>query len=190
LSSNAANELKLRLSQPYSMHGFHLTTVVDGLIHRIEAMTDSTARATAVQRLQEEILDGQAHCTNGFVVRMCNVLVGLDEQIVVQLKPSEILQARISKLMEVKRKLGNWTAGHEPVEWSRGCFIDAAKELDECEVYAETERKVWLDPFLYGFMDDIVEGCTSEKDVEQRWAEWNLPNERWALLLCFNGLAK
>jgi hypothetical protein len=177
------NEVKQRMSHPYSMHGYHMNTVIDGLWTRICAM-NGEAQATAVKRFEEEVLDGAKHCTNGFMVRLCNVLVGLDENIQMRLNPSEILQARVPQTMKAKRDAGGWKEGEEPWQWSRDCFIETVKDLDECEVYVITTRQQWLTPFLDGFEEEVVCECEDEKAVRSRWKELGLPDEPWAIGHC------
>lgn len=188
LRPDVLNELKIRLSQPYSMHGYHMHTIIDGLFARISAFESIELRKTAIQRFEEEVLDGQYHCTNGFMVRMTNVLVGLDENIKMQLNPSEILQARIPATMKSKREAGNWREGYEPWQWFRDCFVETAKDLDDCDVNASSEREKWLEPFFSRFIDDLIEGCNTQEDVTNRWKEWGLPNEGWAQSRILNNL--
>ena len=142
------------------------------------------AQQTAIQRFEEEIADGKDHCTNGFMVRLCSVLLGLDENVQMQLNASQILQARIPQTMASKRKAGGWKEGQEPWEWSRNCFIETAKDLDECDVYTILERQKWLSPFLEGFEDELLKDCRISEDVATRWETWKLPDETWALAQC------
>ncbi len=183
LRSNVLNELKQRMSHPYSMHGYHINVIIDGLWTRICAMKGE-AQLTAIKRFEEEVLDGAEHCTNGFMVRLCNVLLGLDENIQMRLNPSEILQARVPQTMKTKREAGGWKEGEEPWQWSRDCFIETVKDLDECEVEAITTRQQWLTPFLEGFEEDLIKDCEEEEQVRVRWNEWGLPEEPWALQHC------
>jgi hypothetical protein len=183
LRSDVLNEVKQRMSHPYSMHGYHINVIIDGLWVRICAM-NGEAQLTAVKRFEEEVLDGAKHCTNGFMVRMCNVLLGLDENIQMRLNPSEILQARVPQTMKAKREAGRWKEGEEPWQWSRDCFIETVKDLDECEVYVITTRQQWLTPFLDGFEEEVLRECEDEKAVRSRWKELGLPEEQWALQHC------
>ena len=86
--------------------------------------------------------------------------------------------------MEANRKKGGYEPGAEPWEWYRDCFIDTVRDLDDCDVFSELERKKWLDPFLYGFMDEFLKDCKLYEDVDKRWREWNLPAEDYAISLC------
>lgn len=189
LQSNAVRELEVRLSHPYSMHGHHINDIVDGLWAKICSMTGE-AQQTAIQRFEEEIADGKNHCTNGFVVRLSNVLLGLDDNVQMQLNASQILQARIPQTMASKRKAGSWKEGEEPWEWSRDCFIETAKDLDECDVYTILERQKWLLPFLEGFEDELLKDCHTREDVAARWKNWKLPDEPWALAQCERNIEK
>ncbi len=173
-------EIKLRLSQPYSMHGYHVKTIIDGLWTKICSM-EGDARITAVKRFEEEIKDGMFHCTNGFMVRLCNVLMGLDENIKMQLNSSEILQARVPQTMKTKREAGGWKEGEEPWQWSRDCFIETVKDLNECEEYKLLTRQQWLTHFLEGFEDELVKDSKDDDSLKHQWKEWGLPYEPWAI---------
>ncbi len=183
LRSAVLNEVKQRMSHPYSMHGYHINVIIDGLWTRICAM-EGEAQATAVKRFEEEVLDSAKHCTNGFMVRLCNVLLGLDENIQMRLNPSEILQARVPQTMKIKREAGGWKEGEEPWQWSRDCFIETVKDLDECEVEVMTTRQQWLTPFLESFEEVLIRDCEEEEHIRKRWKEWGLPEEPWAIEYC------
>lgn len=175
-------ELETRLSQPYSMHGFTLMAVVERLWARILAFEGDT-KATALQRFEEEVREGAPHCTNGFMVRMANVLIGLDENVVLKLDPQQILQVRVPRIMiEIRKKGADGTPykeGEEPWQWARDCFIAVMKELTELEITVPSRREDWLLPFYEGFIEELMEGVTKSK-VEATWLA-QLPMERWAV---------
>ncbi len=157
LAEEIIREFDLRFKTPYSMHSTTALALCERLWARIEAFPPDT-RETALQRLVEEIGEARHHCMNGFMVRMVNVLQGLDENIIMRLLPRQIMQQRVPLTMRKKREKGGWEEGQEPWQWSRDCFVETCKDLDDCEERDAMRRREWLDPFYEGFVDELVKG--------------------------------
>jgi hypothetical protein len=177
------SEFQLRFRTPYSMHGTTTFLLCERLWARIEAFPPDV-QVTALQRLVEEVNEAKPHCMNGFMVRMVNVLLGLDENVVLRLLPRQILQQRVPLTMRKLREKGGWAEGMEPWEWSRDCFVETCKDLDDCEEKDPSGRREWLETFYEGFVDQLIDGFngsqSGEQHVEARFTDLGLPDEQWA----------
>lgn len=175
-----AKEYAIRLQSPYSMFGHSLFHILErhwAFLNRLPTQH----RQTALQRLEEECQDAKKNCTNGFVARMINVFVGLDERIVMKLESSQILQARVPLIMKQAREKGGWREGDEPWEWSRDCFNEVCKTLTECDERTIQKRREWLDPFFEGFVEAVLENGCTKSNVRHRWISLGIEQEQWAI---------
>ena len=186
-------EIAERMDAPYSMHGTTVDKLVHNLWYRILDFPLETKK-TALQRLYEEVVEARGMCTNGFMVRMVNVLQGLDDKIIMKLETRQIMQTRVPLTMKKMRTTGGWTEGEEPWEWYRDCFKETCKDLDDCEEHMESARMEWLMPFLDGLLDELKKGYEAPQEetnsllsmqnqefIRKRFDELGLPKEDWAI---------
>ena len=178
------------------MYSF-LFPILDKLVHNLwYRILDFPLeiKKTALQRLYEEVVEARGMCTNGFMVRMVNVLQGLDDKIIMKLETRQIMQTRVPLTMKKMRKAGNWIEGEEPWEWYRDCYKETCKDLDDCDEHMESARMEWLSPFLEGLFEELKKGYEpSQSDTEtllsiqkqefikRRFHELDLPKEDWAI---------
>jgi hypothetical protein len=160
--------LRERLQIPYSMHGHTVTEIVDRLWLRISDFPLPT-RTEVVQRFCDEVMDADKHCTNGFMVRMANVLIGFDENCVMQLRPSQIIQARISATMKRLRTTVGITTGEEPWTYWRDCVVQTWVDMEEVEM-VDAERITWLTPLIDPMLPDL---CIEPLAVKAEMATLN-----------------
>ena len=189
-TNSIVDEIADRMNAPYSMHGTTVDKLVHNLWYRILDFPLETKK-TALQRLYEEVTEARGMCTNGFMVRMVNVLQGLDDKIVMKLETRQIMQTRVPLTMKKMRTKGNWKEGEEPWQWHVECFKETCKDLDDCEEGSISGRREWLELFLDGFMDELLKGYQPPTDghevhsyrhafIHQRFEELGLPQEEWA----------
>jgi len=70
------------------------------LVDRVWAYIQThTHRTELVKRLLEELEEGHAHCGNGKVARLMNVLVGFEETMTTIIDPKELFQNKIGDLV-------------------------------------------------------------------------------------------
>jgi hypothetical protein len=125
------------------------------------------------------------------MVRMVNVLQGLDDKIVMKLETRQIMQTRVPLTMKKMRTKDNWKEGEEPWQWHVECFKETCKDLDDCEEGSVSGRREWLELFLDGFMNELLKGYKPPTDghevhsyrhafIHRRFEELGLPQEEWA----------
>lgn len=153
--------LRERLAIPYSMHGHTIREIVDRLWLRICDFPD-TVRPEVLRRFREEVLEAHKFCMNGFMVRMANVLVGFDENIVMQLRPTQIIQARIPATMKRLRDALDSPAGEEPWTYWRDCTVQTWTDMEEVDMDV-AEREVWLTPLIEPMLDFL---CTEPRAIK------------------------
>ena len=148
-------EIALRLRSPYTMHGYQLHTVLEKLWLRIMQWPDHDTRRELAKRFSEEVMDSAELCTNGFVCRLANVLLGFDENIVLKLEPHQIIQSRIPATLNRIRKEKGYTDGAEPIFYWLYVLNQTWEDMDEVEMPIG-ERSSWLEalceslvPFLF-----------------------------------------
>lgn len=96
---------------------------------------------------------------NGFITRMANVLIGFDDRIVMKMRPSELIQARIPAAMARLRTSMNVTEGDEPFEFWSALAEAAWTEMDDVELPLK-ERDVWLQTVLDPALEQLVQEIT------------------------------
>jgi hypothetical protein len=141
-------------TNPYIMHGVTFTRLVDRVWLRIADITDAEKKKELLQRFKEEVDDGKTHCTNGMMVRMSNVFLGFDDNIVIKLNPNQILGARIPATQERLRKSMDETAGSESTAFWLAVYNETIKDLEELEV-DDSEWDVWLTPLAEPVLDEL-----------------------------------
>jgi hypothetical protein len=156
---NAANDTPGTILQsyavnPYIMHGVTFVNLVDRIWLRIQDMTDKDKKDELLRRFREEVTEGNGHCTNGMMVRLVNVFLGFDDNVVVKLNANQILSARIPATQERFRKSMNLTEGAETVEFWQACYKETLKDLEELEV-GDSDACHWLLPLAEPILDHI-----------------------------------
>lgn len=84
-----------------------------------------------MKRLQEETTESIGMCCMGHISRLCNVLVGFDDQFVAEAPMGQIIQERIARISELEMS-------------AEGKALEAWKVLEELKV-PEEERRAWID---------------------------------------------
>jgi DNA-directed RNA polymerase subunit F len=152
-------ELMIRMNQEYVMHGYTPKSIIRGVWGRIQELPDST-RKEAIQRFKEEILEGAPFCTNGFMVRMANVLVGFDENIIMQMQPAQIMQGRIpATLQRLLKKYPN-----EGADYWKEAILQTWTDMNELAM-TDDERTSWIAPLA----DAIAEYLHSSIHTRTMW---------------------
>ncbi len=161
---NMLSELKSRISSPYSMHGYSLTHIIDRLWLRIMDLPKET-RKDCIQRFVEEVEDSYGMCANGFATRMQNVLIGFDENVVVKLDPSVVIQSRIPATMNRIRKEKKYTEGEEPIDFWVDVINATMNDMDDINMDIG-QRFIWLYPLLDSIIDHkkTINNTTSMND--------------------------
>jgi len=137
-------EIALRLRSPYTMHGHQLHTILEKLWLRIMRWPDHDTRRELAKRFSEEVMDSADLCTNGFVCRLANVLLGFDENIVLKLEPRQIIQSRIPATLSRIRKEKGYTDGQEPIFYWLYVLNQTWEDMDEVEMPI-AERATWVE---------------------------------------------
>jgi hypothetical protein len=173
LATNIMKEIRLRCEQPYVMHGYMPAEIVDRLWVRILDFEGET-RKEVLQRFVDEILEAEGHCTNGFMVRLANVLIGYDENVVMKMRPTQILQARIPATMERVRKTMGVAAGAEPPEFWTKVIRQTWEDMEEIDMVA-SERGSWITGLMDGILDTLTEGITKDDRATTAYNEDGTP---------------
>ena len=128
------SHLKVYGLNPYSMHGVTFETLVNKVWMRIMDTSDAEKRKELLRRLREEVLDGNAHCTNGMMVRLTNVFIGFDDNVQMKLNPNQVLQARIPATIAKLRKEMEQEEGNETTHFWGAVYKETCKDLKDLEV--------------------------------------------------------
>lgn len=159
--SRVAQEVRLRCSQPYVMHGVMPAEIVDRLWLRIMDFEGET-RDEVMKRFCDEVIDAAPHCTNGFMVRMANVLIGYDENCVMRMRPTQILQARVPATMaRLRKKLGLAEGATEPWTFWRDCVVQTWEDMEEVDMDYR-ERSSWLTDLIAPLLPELCKGIFKE----------------------------
>jgi hypothetical protein len=146
-------------TNPYVMHGVTFTKLVDRVWLRIIDIPDKEKKTELLKRFKEEVEDGKTHCTNGMMVRMSNVFLGFDENIVVKLNANQVLSARIPASQERIRKAMGERAGPEGNETNEfwvAVYKETIKDLEDLEV-DESDWGTWLSTLAEPVLDNLFE---------------------------------
>lgn len=163
------NEVALRIGQSYVMHGFTPLEIVDRLWLRILDFPEA-ARKDVITRFVEEVQEATAHCTNGFMVRMANVLVGFDENIQMKMLPAQILQARVPATLERLRKALS-PGEAEPWTYWRDALKQTWEDMEEIEMDMK-DRGTWLQELFDPITDHMAAGIHRlDPDLDKRISE-------------------
>lgn len=155
--AKVVEELRIRIAQPYVMHGVMPAEIVDRLWLRIMDF-EGEVRDELVKRFCDEIIDAAAHCTNGFMVRMANVLIGYDENCVMKMRPTQIMQARVPATMaRLRKKLSLAEGATEPWEFWRDCVLQTWEDMEEIDM-EHKERSSWLTDLIYPLLPELCKG--------------------------------
>lgn len=159
LVAKVVEELRIRCAQPYVMHGVMPAEIVDRLWLRIMDFEGET-RDEVMARFCDEIVDAAAHCTNGFMVRMANVLIGYDENCVMKMRPTQILQARVPATMaRLRRSLELAEGAAEPWTFWRDCVVQTWEDMEEIDM-EHKERRSWLVDIIAPMLPELCKGIT------------------------------
>lgn len=159
LVAKVVEELRIRCAQPYVMHGVMPAEIVDRLWLRIMDF-EGEMREEVLARFCDEIVDAAAHCTNGFMVRMANVLIGYDENCVMKMRPTQILQARVPATMaRLRRSLELAEGVSEPWTFWRDCVVQTWEDMEEIDM-EHKERQSWLTDLIYPMLPELCKGIT------------------------------
>lgn len=155
------SELALRLSQSYVMHGFMPAEIVDRLWLRIMDFTDET-RKDVLKRFVDEVLEAKEHCTNGFMVRMANVLIGYDDNVSMKMRPTQIMQARVPATLARLRKAADLKE-EQASPWTlwRDAILQTWTDMEEIDMLAK-ERDTWLQGLVDNILDELVKDMTRQ----------------------------
>lgn len=148
------NILKDYAKTPYIMHGVQFVNLVDRIWLRIKDTTDKEIKKELYKRFSEEVKEGNGHCLNGMMVRLVNVFLGFDPNIVVTLNSNQILGARIPAILERLRREMNEEEGKESISYWLKCYKDIVKDLIELEVEYDVHN-TWLSPIAEPILDFI-----------------------------------
>jgi hypothetical protein len=157
-------ELALRLNQSYVMHGFMPAEIVDRLWLRIMDFTGET-RKEVLKRFVDEVLEAKDHCTNGFMVRMANVLIGYDDNVCMKMRPAQIMQARVPASLARLRKAASLT-DEQPAPWTlwRDAILQTWTDMEEIDMLAK-DRDTWLQGLVDNILDELVKDMTRQDRV-------------------------
>lgn len=159
--AKVVEELRIRIAQPYVMHGVMPAEIVDRLWLRIMDFEGET-RDELVKRFCDEIIDAAAHCTNGFMVRMANVLIGYDENCVMKMRPTQIMQARVPATMaRLRKKLELAEGTSEPWEFWRDCVVQTWEDMEEIDM-EHKERRPWLVDIIDPMLSELCKGIMKD----------------------------
>lgn len=159
LVAKVVEELRIRCAQPYVMHGVMPAEIVDRLWLRIMDF-EGEMRDEVLARFCDEIVDAAAHCTNGFMVRMANVLIGYDENCVMKMRPTQILQARVPATMaRLRKKLELAEGASEPWFFWRDCVVQTWEDMEEIDM-EHKERASWLTDLIFPMLPELCHGIT------------------------------
>lgn len=148
--------LKSYAKNPYIMHGVQFTTLVDRVWLRIVDTVDKETKVELMKRFSEEVNEGNGNCLNGMMVRLVNVFLGFDPNIVVKLNVNQILGARIPATQERVRREMNLEEGKDTAEFWLRCYKETLKDLAELEVEYE-QHEPWIMPLTEPILDDIIQ---------------------------------
>jgi hypothetical protein len=154
INDNPGNILKSYTTNSYIMHGVSFIHLVDRIWLRINNIEDNEKRNELFKRFKEEVHEGNGHCLNGMMVRLVNIFIGFDENIVVRLNPNQVLSARIPATLERQRKLMNLIEGNESTTFWLAVYKETVKDLEELDVEKDN-HVVWLLPLVEPILDDI-----------------------------------
>ena len=159
LVAKVVGELRIRCALPYVMHGVMPAEIVDRLWLRIMDF-EGEMREEVIARFCDEIVDAAAHCTNGFMVRMANVLIGYDENCVMKMRPTQILQARVPATMaRLRKKLELEEGATEPWTFWRDCVVQTWEDMEEIDM-EHKDRRSWLTDIIYPMLPELCKGIT------------------------------
>lgn len=160
LEDPVISTLREQTTTPYSMHGYMVLDIIDRLWLRIMDFPEPTRREV-IQRFVEEVLEARGKCTNGFMVRMSNVLIGFDENCIMRVRPAQILQARIPATMKRLRS-SDMTEGSEPWTFWRDCVVQTWDDMEDVEM-PQKERGEWLTPLISPMLEDLCKAAEAIK---------------------------
>jgi hypothetical protein len=160
-------ELRGRIESQYSMLGFSPVRIVERLWVRIMDF-EGEQRETAIRRFVEETLEARGFCMNGFMTRMANVLVGLDEHIKMEMNPTQILQGRVPATLTRLRKERGLREGAEPWFFWRDAILQTWEDIYEVRL-PPTEVSPWLEPLFDPIVDRLIETRTWNRKQRDSW---------------------
>lgn len=163
-------ELRERMASQYSMVGYVPSQIVERLWVRIMDFTGEK-RETAIRRFVEEILEARGFCLNGFMTRMANVLVGLDEHIKMEMNPTQILQGRVPATLNRLRKERGLREGAEPWFFWRDAILQTWEDIYEVSL-PSSEVSAWLEPLFDPIVDRLIETRAWPRAERDSWNDW------------------
>jgi hypothetical protein len=107
------------------------------------------------------------------MVRLCNIFIGFDENINIELRPNDILQSRVPATMTRVRKEMNLSEDAElPKEYWIKCLKETENDLKEVKL-DEIQWKDWLEPIFDPLASELHEKL--KKDLGDKWFVKELP---------------
>lgn len=160
-------ELRIRTigdGNAYVMHGFTPAQIVERLWTRILA-EEGASRPELIKRFAEEVLSSSSVCTNGFMTRMANVLIGFDSAVTMRLSPERIMQQRVpATLTRLRKALGITEDAVAPWEFWRDATVQTWNDMEDVELPV-VDRREWLEPLVDEMLETLVAGLTRENQV-------------------------
>jgi hypothetical protein len=167
LNSSVVTILESFINIPYAMHGVSFRDLLESVWIRIETEKNPDTKDELIRRLCEEVKDGEYRCTGGMMVRLCNIFIGFDENITIELRPNDILQSRIPATMTRVRKEMNLKEDDElPTEYWIKCFKETENDLKEVGL-DEFSWKDWLEPIFQPMAPELR--LKLEKELGKKW---------------------
>jgi hypothetical protein len=152
---------------PYAMHGVSFRDLLEAVWIHIETEKNLETKDELIRRLCEEVKDGEYRCTGGMMVRLCNIFIGFDENIKIELRPNDILQSRIPATMARVRKDMNLKDDDElPTAYWVKCLKETENDLKEVGLDNLSWRD-WLLPMFEPIAQELSEKL--EKDLGKKW---------------------
>ncbi len=152
---------------PYAMHGVPFRDLLEAVWIRIETEKNPETKDELIRRLCEEVKDGEYRCTGGMMVRLCNIFIGFDENIKIELRPNDILQSRIPATMKrVRNDLKLQEDDELPTAYWIKCLKETENDLKEVGL-DELHWRDWLLPMFEPIAQELSEKL--EKDLGKQW---------------------
>ena len=162
-TASVVNEVRTRtqgIGNDYVIHGYTPSAIVERLWTRILAERSPDL----IMRFSEEVLSARNMCTNGFMTRMANVLVGFDPAVVMRVTPEKVLQQRVPATLARLRKATAVSEGEEPWTFWLAATLQTWSDMEEVELPV-SDRRSWLEPLVAGMLDNLVMGLKRNERI-------------------------
>jgi hypothetical protein len=159
--------LETFIHMPYAMHGVSFRDLLEAVWIRIESEKNPETKDELIRRLREEVSDGQYRCTGGMMVRLCNIFIGFDENIKIELRPNDILQSRVPATMaRVRKEMKLSEDADLPTEYWIKCFKETENDLKEVKL-DEIQWRDWLEPIFDPIAPELL--TKLKNDLGDKW---------------------